>query len=53
MREVIGIWIISLAVTSMIFSVEPDFSIKEKVLGVIGIMLFVTLVCFGSLIIAG
>lgn len=53
MREVIGIWIISLAVTSMIFSFEPGFSIKEKVLGVIGIMLFVTLVCVGSFIIAG
>lgn len=40
MKELIGFWLIALAITTLVTWLEPVFSFKEKIIGIIGIMAF-------------
>lgn len=53
MREMIGLWLIALAISSGIIFLEPAFDLKDKILFVIGFMIFITLLFAGSWLIAG
>lgn len=53
MKEVIGFWLIAFAITTLFAWLEPVFTIKEKIKGVIGIMSFITLICVGVFLMVG
>lgn len=53
MKELIGFWLSSLAIVSLIISLEDTFTIKQKVLGVIVIMAFLTLLIVGVCFMVG
>lgn len=53
MKELIGFWLIALAITTFFISIEPEFEIKEKIKGVIGIMSFLTLIMVGAYLMVG
>ena len=53
MREMIGLWLIALAISSGIIFLEPAFYLKDKILFVIGFIIFITLLFARSWLIAG
>lgn len=53
MKELIGFWLISLGITIFFVSLQPLFSIKEKLKEVVMIMAFMTLVLVGAFILIG
>ena len=53
MKELIGIWLIAFAITIFLTWLEPEFTIKEKIKGVIAIMSFLTLICVGVFLMVG
>lgn len=53
MKETIGFWLFSLAIASLIISLEDTFTIKQKILGVIAIMAFLTLLIAGVYFMVG
>lgn len=53
MKELIGIWLIAFAITILLTWLEPEFTIKEKIKGVIAIMSFLTLICVGVFLMVG
>ena len=53
MKTMIGFWLICLAITLLIISIEPDFDFKEKVKQVCFLMLFITLLMVGCYFMVG
>jgi hypothetical protein len=53
MKGLIGFWLSSLAIVSLIISLEDTYTIKEKVLCVIAIMAFLTLLIAGVCLMVG
>ena len=53
MKELIGFWLIAFAIITLFAWLEPVFTIKEKIKGVIAIMSFFTLICVGVFLMVG
>lgn len=53
MKEIIGFWLIALAVTILFTWAEPIFTIKEKILCIVGIMTVVSLLFAGVCLMVG
>ena len=53
MKGLIGYWLIAFAITILLTWLEPGFTIKEKIKGVIAIMSFFTLICVGVVFMVG
>ena len=53
MAELIGFWLICLAVVIIILSIEPDFDFKDKLKQGFVIMLFLTILMVGVFLMCG
>lgn len=53
MNAIIGLWLICFAITILFVSLEPDFTVKEKVIGVLGFMTFLTILFVGVWFLVG
>lgn len=48
MKENIGLYLITIAITIFCFVIEVDFTTKEKIKGIVGTVAFITLIFAGS-----
>lgn len=53
MKEVIGLWLMTLGVTIFLMFMDFSFTFREKVIRIICIMLFVTLIFLSAYFMAG
>ena len=53
MKELIGFWLISLVILIVVVSLESTLSIKQKIIGVIGIMVCLSLLIAGVFLMVG
>jgi hypothetical protein len=53
MNVIIGYWLIIFAIVLFIIFFEPDLTVKEKIIGVICFMVFITILLAGICLVVG